>query len=290
MTYGIPYRGSKTKIAKQILDVLPAGNRLVDLFGGGCAVTYCAAVTFPGKWSSILYNDADTLTVNLIKNTIDGKYNYNVFHPDWISRERFNKEKFTDGYIKWIWSFGNNGSGYLFGRTIEEKKRQMHEYVVNGVKPTLPELTALGIKLTGTDIHSRRRQWTGTVLQMAKNQEKTNLNARLQELEQLERLQQLNFTQPPDIEITNTDYREYKYSDGDIVYCDIPYEHSDRKGYIPFDPAEFYKWAREQPYDVYFSSYKGNSSDGEVIWERTQRTTMNNRDNTVMRTEQLIKI
>lgn len=32
--YGIPYKGNKSKIAEEILAQLPAGHRLVDLFGG----------------------------------------------------------------------------------------------------------------------------------------------------------------------------------------------------------------------------------------------------------------
>lgn len=35
MGYGIGYKGSKNKIAEEILEQLPSGNRLVDLFGGG---------------------------------------------------------------------------------------------------------------------------------------------------------------------------------------------------------------------------------------------------------------
>lgn len=35
MTYGMPYQGSKNAIAEDIIDFLPSGKRLVDLFGGG---------------------------------------------------------------------------------------------------------------------------------------------------------------------------------------------------------------------------------------------------------------
>lgn len=35
MNYGITYQGSKSGIAENIIDLLPAGNRFVDLFGGG---------------------------------------------------------------------------------------------------------------------------------------------------------------------------------------------------------------------------------------------------------------
>ena len=37
--YGVPYKGSKNKIAKQIIDFLPSGGTLYDLFAGGCAIT-----------------------------------------------------------------------------------------------------------------------------------------------------------------------------------------------------------------------------------------------------------
>lgn len=33
--YGVPYQGNKSRIADRIIDVLPEGERLVDLFGGG---------------------------------------------------------------------------------------------------------------------------------------------------------------------------------------------------------------------------------------------------------------
>lgn len=39
MSFGLPYKGSKSSIAKDIVAALPGGNRLVDLFCGGCSVT-----------------------------------------------------------------------------------------------------------------------------------------------------------------------------------------------------------------------------------------------------------
>ena len=55
MTYGIPYRGSKNKIAKDIIEMLPPGHRFVDLFAGGCAITHCGMLS--GKWKEFLAND-----------------------------------------------------------------------------------------------------------------------------------------------------------------------------------------------------------------------------------------
>lgn len=50
MIYGVPYKGSKNRLAKDLIDVLPAGKRLVDLFGGGGAISHCAVLS--DKWDS----------------------------------------------------------------------------------------------------------------------------------------------------------------------------------------------------------------------------------------------
>lgn len=55
MTYGIPYQGSKNRIADRIMEVLPSGKRFVDLFAGGCAMTHCAMLS--GKYDRYLAND-----------------------------------------------------------------------------------------------------------------------------------------------------------------------------------------------------------------------------------------
>lgn len=55
MRYGVPYRGSKNKIAQWVISNLPAGDTLVDLFAGGCAVTHAALLS--GKWNHIVAND-----------------------------------------------------------------------------------------------------------------------------------------------------------------------------------------------------------------------------------------
>ena len=44
MRYGIGYKGSKSRIAKEIIEILPSGDRFIDLFGGGGAMSHCAAL------------------------------------------------------------------------------------------------------------------------------------------------------------------------------------------------------------------------------------------------------
>ena len=70
MIFGIPYMGSKTKTAPDIIRQLPAGERFVDLFGGGFAMSQAAAIS--GKYKKVLYNDINPLLPPLIQKAIRG--------------------------------------------------------------------------------------------------------------------------------------------------------------------------------------------------------------------------
>ena len=117
--YGVPYQGNKSRIADIIINILPKGKRLVDLFGGGGAITHCALLS--DKWGKYLYNDINPLITTLFMDAVNGKY-----HDEnrVITREDFENLKDTDPYVKYIWSFGNNGTGYLWGKNIENIKCQ----------------------------------------------------------------------------------------------------------------------------------------------------------------------
>ena len=270
--YGIPYLGSKSAIADEIIASLPSGNRFVDLFGGGFAISECALMSY--KWKQVLYNDINKLTVDLVKDAIAGKYNYKNFTPDWISREEFFKRKDTDGYVKWCWSFGNDGESYLYGKDIEEIKHAGHDYCVYG-KP-IEGLDLPDIK----DNITTRRLALNAYMEM-KSLENAEGYSRLEHFERIDRLQHLEridrvqhlegLDRLSRLEITWKDYREYKYKDGDVVYCDIPYQNnSGKKDYGGgFEFGAFYEWAISRPYPVYFSSYKL----GGVVWEQDKYIT-----------------
>lgn len=55
MTYGLPYQGSKSRIAKWIIDSLPSADTFIDLMAGGCAVSHAAILS--GKYNHIVIND-----------------------------------------------------------------------------------------------------------------------------------------------------------------------------------------------------------------------------------------
>nr|DAH58617.1 MAG TPA: D12 class N6 adenine-specific DNA methyltransferase [Caudoviricetes sp.] len=120
MRYGVPYRGSKNKIADWVVDHLPDGKTLVDLFAGGCAVTHAAILA--GKWENFIINDLGDAP-EVFENAINGKY---ANEKRWISREDFYRLKDTEPYVSLCWSFGNNRSDYLYSEEVEPWKRALH--------------------------------------------------------------------------------------------------------------------------------------------------------------------
>lgn len=153
--YGIPYKGSKDKIAEEILENLPSGKRLVDLFGGGFAITHCALEKYSDKYENFMYNDINPLLPPLIEKAISGYYSSDDFLNTFVTRNDFYSLKEKDGYIKWIWSFANNGNDYMYGKNIEELKHKAHDLIV--FDKTCAEFK--DITLTEKELHSRRLEF-----------------------------------------------------------------------------------------------------------------------------------
>lgn len=45
MNYGLSYKGSKSRIAKWVVEALPSADVWVEPFAGGCAVTHAAILS-----------------------------------------------------------------------------------------------------------------------------------------------------------------------------------------------------------------------------------------------------
>ena len=121
MKYGLPYKGSKNKLAERIVRLLPKRTHLVDLFCGGCAVSHAALLM--GKYEHIHINDINWMCPTLFIDALNGKYND---ENRWISREDFFRLKDTDPYVAVVWSFGNNQHTYLYSKEIEPLKKAIH--------------------------------------------------------------------------------------------------------------------------------------------------------------------
>ena len=121
MNYGLPYKGSKNRIAKKILDVLPAAPVLYDVFCGGCAVTHAAMLS--GKYSRVVANDINGMIPHAFETALAGGFRN---EDRWISRDDFQRLYKTDPYVAMCFSFGNDLKTYCYARELEPYKRALH--------------------------------------------------------------------------------------------------------------------------------------------------------------------
>lgn len=121
MNYGLPYKGSKNRIAKKILDVLPPAPVLYDVFAGGCAITHAALLS--GKYSRVVANDINGMIPAAFEKAIRGGFRN---EDRWISRADFQRLYKTDPYVAICFSFGNNLHEYCYARELEPYKRALH--------------------------------------------------------------------------------------------------------------------------------------------------------------------
>ena len=117
--------GSKNKLAEEIVNFLPQKKVLVDLFGGGGAISVCASQS--GKYEKIIYNELNSLISETFQKAINGDYEN---ERRWVSREEFEKLKKTDGYVAICFSFSNNCNTYMYGPKIEPYKRAYHYAII----------------------------------------------------------------------------------------------------------------------------------------------------------------
>ena len=169
MNFGMPYQGSKNKLAKDIIEQMPPAEHFYDLFGGGGAITHCAVLS--GKYKYVHYNEINPLVVKGFEMAINGEFNN---ENRWISREEFYQLKDTDPYVAICFSFGNNLVDYLYGKDIEPIKKALHYARV------LNNQSLLDIELQRVESYERLKR-----LQSLESLK------RLQSLESLKRLQSL---------------------------------------------------------------------------------------------------
>ena len=235
MRYGVPYRGSKNKIAEWVIDHLPDGETLVDLFAGGCAVTHAAILA--GKWENFIINDLSDAP-EVFENAINGKY---ANEKRWISREDFFKLKDSDPYVSIVWSFGNNRRDYLYGKDIEPIKKAIHYARVfndNSLLKSLKENDANERLLSQESLQS------------------------LQSLQRLQRLQRLRL-----------DYRKVNIPENAVVYADPPYKNTGCVGYVgKFDYDTFEKWLADVPFMVIVSEYNAPKGCTEIASIKKRQT------------------
>ena len=264
MKYGLPYKGSKNKLAPKIFELFPQKKNFYDLFCGGCAMTHYGMLH--NKFEKFIINDINPMCPTLFFDAVNGKFKNET---RWISREDFLNS--NEPYVKFCWSFGNNLRGYLYGEEIEPYKKACHYAIVfddfSLIKELCPEVYGVtkealnGIK----NIKKRRLAFGPSVIKELKRLGDWDLvqnnplyksahwrsgkldgkNNDLQSLQSLESLEQFS-----------TDYQNVNIYKDSVIYCDIPYEGTDGYNGIDFDFERFYSWCEKQTEPVFISSYK----------------------------------
>ena len=122
--YGAAYQGSKSKIADEIISMLPARKYFIDAFSGGGALAHCALES--GKFEHIIANDLQTKDI-LEAHFLWTHEQHLEFQKKWVTKEEF--EKTDNLYIKTCWSFSNNRKAYIYSKACYEYKRLLHNAI-----------------------------------------------------------------------------------------------------------------------------------------------------------------
>lgn len=281
--FGLPYQGSKRRLADKIVALLPAAPCLVDVFAGGCAVTHVALES--GKFDKVIANDLSDAPELFYRVAKSGGVK-----PMWVSREEFFAKKDTDPLIRYAFSFGNGGSGYLYGRDIEPVKHAAHLAVVDGDCSRLPDDLRGEIQqaLDGVvGVRKRYLAYKSALRRLGKRVDLESLErlARLQHLERLEHLENLNR-----LIVSRRDYRDLHIPEGAVVYCDPPYANATGYG-VRFDHKAFYSWCRAvgKRFPLFVSEY-WMPSDFRCVAEFEVRALCGATTNTQTRIEKIFTI
>ena len=253
MNFGLPYKGSKNKIAKWVCDILPNANTLYDLFCGGGAITHCASLNF--KYNNYIVNDLNSLCIKGLKMAFNDEFKN---EKRWISRNDFFKLKDTDYYVACCFSFGNDFKSYDYGKDIEQLKKAMHYSVVFNDNSLLSKFVNVGNLNYTSDVIQDRMIYLRKYLSDFTDFKDKRLQSleRLTRLQSLERLQRLNNLQKDNIKFYSDDYQNISLTDKDaVIYCDIPYLNTNKYKH-PFDYERFYLWAERQKIPIYISEYQ----------------------------------
>ena len=285
--------GSKLKIARWVVERLPEGDTLYDVFCGGCAITdYAMRVR---KFKNYVVNDITNIGY-VFKKALDGGFKNET---RWIDRKTY-FEELEDPYVYLCFSFGNNPAcRYAYAVELEPWKKALHWcYVFND--PSL--MHEYGIDIPICDDKAGYRKWIRNNEAYIREKyyawvnahreeivRESGLKLRLERLQSLEHLQELQRLKDlgvlesldrlqrlkDSLHIFQGDYRDVVITkQSGVVYCDHPYRNTrqyyDMEGGEKrdltkiFDYDGFYAWCEYQSYvnknPIFVSSYDLPSS------------------------------
>lgn len=256
---GLPYVGNKGQKAEKIIDILPAGHRLIDVFGGGGSISLTAANS--GKWDEVIYNDRRKTVVNLLKALIEDNPHFDLMKYVYIDRETFYnwRDNMPDSIertlVLIVWSFSNNLNGYLWGKKIEKEKLQLTRALFWGDTGTkLDDIYACAKnESTISGKYQIFHKWRSEKMNISSHYDIIQQLNQLQQLEQLKLIQRLDLLDS--LKYSVLDYRSLDVKPSDVVYCDPPYIGTGQS-YGGFDNDSFQRWLAKCPAkQIYISEY-----------------------------------
>ena len=303
MNYGIPYKGSKNKIAENIIAQLPPAKHFYDLFGGGGAMTHCALLS--GKYDVVHYNELNPLVFKAFKMALNGEFESET---RWISREDFERLKDTDPYVAICFSFGNDLKNYAYNKECEKFKKAVHYSIFFNDNSLLNKYIDLSnFNYCSNNIKERRlelQRFLTVLLRENKLERKVyanfnhvgNVRNVIQNLERLEKfmsfnpnggvqnlLQNMNRLEHiPQISnkaiLTNLSYEQVPIESDSVIYCDPPYKETGT--YLnDFDHEKFYSWLRSLKQQVFISEYQ-MPNDFYEVFSIKKRVSFSQKQNT----------
>lgn len=318
--YGLPYMGSKSKFAEDIISHLPSAETFVDLFAGGCAITHAALRS--GKYRTVVANDINGKMLRLFADALAGRLDGR--EREWVSREEFFDRNSEDAYVAVVWSFGNNGRDYIYGRAKEAAKHALHDAIVFGDfdgirreygrkianiaadalntletlhdrRVALQKLIAAGIgnRAEAQHLESAERINNIACEYRAQHLERAEHIADIAEVEHLSRAERIadiaGVASRTRLITASKDYRDAAADfagDSAVIYCDPPYMGTGGYG-IDFDFEKFRNWAAEYPRPLFISEYQMPTDAFVSVWEKDTRVTFAAQTNSLRRTERL---
>ena len=216
-TYGLPYKGSKDKIAEKICSLFPIKENFYDLFMGGGSIIHYQLLQ--NQYKNYYANDFNSLVVKAFDMAIHGKFKNET---RWISREEFDKLKNIDPYVAFCFSFGNDLKSYAYGKEIEPYKKALHYLIVfqneSLMKEIFPNVDFSFVHKI-KDVNERRLKVKKVIdnLLITSDDNRIRSNESLQSFIQLESCQRLASIER--LAIYNKSYDEIEIKDDSVIYC-----------------------------------------------------------------------
>ena len=281
MNYGMPYKGSKNKLAERLINLFPKADNFYDLFCGGCAVAHAALLSH--KYKTVHINDIEPKVVDLFIRATRGEFKNET---RWISHEEFDRLKSSDYLVACLFSFGNDFCSYLYSKDIEPMKKAAHYAILFGDfsyfrewNKEVSDKVESALKSISLSERQKRRL---TLYRIVRNilQKKIQIQhlERLESLERLERLQNLESLESY-INSSSQDYSEIKIKQNSVIYCDIPYEATETYFKQKFDYSRFYDWCCKQTEPLFISSYNISDPRFKCVSEFEHRSTLDAKSN-----------